>query len=452
MIDATRRRAGLDTFDGLWHSRSLRWIVFFAFVLRAAVAAAGLDRNTISSPDTLTYVRPAQSLATVGRFDSYGAPELSRAPGYPILLTLGELAGAAVPVTLALQVVLGTLTVAAVAALALQMGREARVAALAAALCAFEPSGIIYTAKLLTETPFTTIVTAMLVVLTRWVRGGRTRDLVVGGALLALGSYVRPILYYAPPILAALIGLIAWRRHTRGARALLDALVFLFIAGAPLIAWRARNMAVAGYDGFSAITDVNLYDYRAGGVIARRSGRTIYEVQRELRREIGPDSVFAAGDRAARGRERAARYYEMRSRARAILASDPAAIALDAVAGAARTVFGRDTSEWALLVGVEEGSVPWQLIRAVLTFLWLPMVALAVVGLWRGSWDFAVLLPAFLVSVYLLALSAGPEAYSRFRLAVVPVVCVLAAQGALETARWVASWRASREPPGPVAT
>ncbi|HUR93845.1 MAG TPA: glycosyltransferase family 39 protein [Gemmatimonadales bacterium] len=452
MIDATRRRAALDTRDGLRLSRALRWILLIALVLRAAVAAAALHRDTMTSPDTLTYVRPAQSMLAVGRFESYGAPELARTPGYPVLLAVGERAGAVMPVTLALQVLLATLTVACVAALALELGREARVAALAATLCVFEPSGIIYTAKLLTETPFTTVVTAMLVVLTRWVRGHRTRYLVMGGALLALGCYVRPILYYAPLILAAMIGLIAWRRHARGARAFLDALMFVLIAGAPLVAWRARNMAVAGYDGFSAITDVNLFYYRAGGVVARRSGRAIDEVLMEMRREFGPDSVFAAGDRAARGRERAAKYYAMRTRARVILAGDPVAVVLDAGAAAARMVFGRDTSEWALLLGVEEGSLAWLVIKAVLTVLWLPVLMLAAVGLWRGRWDFALLLPALLVSVYLLALSAGPEAYSRFRLAVVPVLCVLAAQGALETARWVASWRASREPGGPIAT
>jgi len=59
------------------------------------------------------------------------------------------------------------------------------------------------------------------------------------------------------------------------------------------------------------------------------------------------------------------------------------------------------------------------------------VLGLAFVGLWRGGWDLAALVPAFLIAAYLVAAAAGPEAYSRFRLAIVPLACVLAACGAV---------------------
>ena len=411
--------------------RALHLILLIAFSIRAAVATAAIARNTTDSPDTVTYVRPAESLVAVGRFDSYGAPELSRTPGYPLLLTVGQLAGSMVPVTLALQVILNTMTVLGVAVLALAMGSEARVAVLAAGIYALEPSSIIYVSYVLTETSFTAVVVAMLIALARWVREGRARNLVASALLLAAGCYVRPILYYAPGPLSVVIGFIAWRRHGLRGRALLHAALFFVVAAAPLAAWRVRNMAVAGYDSFAAITDITLLEYRAAGVMARRSGQPIEWVQLRIRSEGRADSSLESTGRVQRGRERAARYYAMRAEARAVLLRDPIAAAIDALAGAARTLFGRDTSRWAALLGAQPGSPMWNLVKTVLTALWIPVFALAVVGLLRHDWDFYAILPALVTSAYLVGLAAGPEAYSRFRLAVVPFVSVLAASGAI---------------------
>ena len=410
---------------------ALRIILIAALSIRALVAVLAFARDTTSSPDTLTYVRPAESLVAVGRFDSYGAPELSRTPGYPMLLAIGEAAGHLVPVTLALQVLLNTATVFGVAALALALGTSTRVATIGAALYAFEPSSIVYVSEVMTETLFTAVITALLIVLTCWVRTRETRLLLAGSLLLAAGSFVRPILYIVPAPLAALIGVIAWRHHGARSRALAHAALFFIIAATPIAAWRARNTLVAGYDRFAAITDINLLYYRAAGVLARRSGQAIDSVQLRLRREWGADTSLSAVGRTARGRERTSRYYGMRAQAREILVNDPPAVAMDALAGASRTVLGRDTSEWSELLGLQPGSSGWQLVRITLTLLWHPMVALGLLGLWRGGLNGYVLLPVLLASVYLVTAAAGPEAYSRFRLAIVPVVAVLAACGAV---------------------
>jgi 4-amino-4-deoxy-L-arabinose transferase-like glycosyltransferase len=429
----------------------LHLLLLIAFVVRTLVAVAAYSRDTTHSPDSMTYVRPAVSLVETGRFDSYGAPELSRTPGYPLVLALGELAGGVVPVTLALQVLLNTATVVGVAVLALVMGGGTRVALLAAAIYALDPSSIIYVSKVVSETLFTAVVTVLLIALTYWVRAGGTRALVASSILLAVGCFVRPILYFAPAPLAVIVGAIAWRRHAARWRALAQAALFFIVAAAPIAAWRARNMVVAGYDRFAAITDINLLYYRAAGVIARRSGEPIDQVQVRLRREWGADSTLTASGRVARGRERAARYFGMRAQAREVLVNDPIAVALDAFAGAARTVLGRDTSGWALLFGAQSGSSGWELVKVALTVFWLPVFALAFVGLLRGGWDAYALVPALVTSAYLVAAAAGPEAYSRFRLAIVPLISVLAAGGALYI--WNRLWtpQGASQPDGDLA-
>ncbi len=391
------------------------------------VAAAALARGTETAPDTRSYVEPARSLLASGALDSDGAPELVRTPGYPLLLAVGERLGVLAPVTLALQVALGVLTVWMVARLAREIGARARVARLAAALYAVEPLSLSLTGKLLTETLFTAVLVAMLLVLARWARGGRTRLLAAAGALLAAACFVRPVLYYAVPVLAVTVAAIGWRRDRRTRCALTGAALFLGMAGAPLLAWQARNARVAGYGGFSAIADLDLFYYRAAGVVALRTGRALESVQAEWMMARG-DRLRQAG-RAARGRERAAQYHEMRARACAVLAGDPAAVLRVTAAGAVRILFGLGTTDWAELIGVERRPRAHLFLTAMLAAYLLLVLALAARGLRVRGWKLSAL-PVFVVSIYLVAVTAGPGAYSRFRHPVMPPLCVLAAAGA----------------------
>lgn len=435
------RTVGATVFHQAWRDLRVRFVLVVALSVRAAVAVAALQQGTTESPDTHTYVRPAASLVAVGRFDSEAAPELARTPGYPLLLVVGELTQRLVPTTLALQVLLSTATTLGVAVLVLAMGGTQRMAVVAAAIHALEPTGIIYVSKILTETLFTAVVTATLITLTLWVQRGERKLLVLTSALTAAAGFVRPIAYYAPLPLAALVMFIAWRpRHARAREVLLSVATVVVFAGAPLAAWRVRNAAVAGYDGFAAIADVNLLYYRAAGVVARRSGKPIDEVQTQMRREFDVDAPLLATDRLARGHERTARYLEMRRRGTAIIVNDPKAVALDWVAGAGRTVFGRETTAWTALLGFETLSRPWTVVRLFLTAIWFPVLLLALIGLTRVQWNLPLVLPGLLVSTYLVVLGSGPEAYSRFRVPWASVIFVFAAAGAIHVRQYMVTW------------
>ena len=421
--------------------RALRLVLLLALAIRATVASIALERGTTEASDTITYVRPAESLVAVGRFDSDQAPELARTPGYPMLLVIGELTGHVVPTTLALQVILSTATTLGVAVLALAMRSTQRVAVVAATIYALDPTGIIFVSKLLTETTFATVVTAALIAITLWARDAKRVYLVAAAVLFSMAGFVRPIAYYAPVPVSALVVFIAWRYHRASVRAaILSATLFFVITAPPLAAWRVRNAIVAGYDRFAGIGDVNLFYYRAAGVVARQSGKPIDEVQLQMHRELNVDAPLISAGRFARGQERAARYREMRRRGSAIILSDPKSVTLDWIAGAARTVFGRETAEWATLLRLETLSRPWRIVRVLLTAIWFPLLLLALVGLVRVRWDLPLVLPGLLVSAYLVVLGAGPEAYSRFRVPCVPVFCVFAAAGAIHVRQRVVAW------------
>ena len=437
--------AGPGVFRLAWQDRTLRMVLFAALAIRIALAVTAFELGTAEASDTHTYVEPAKSLLAAGRFDSDQAPELSRTPGYSVLLAVGELTGHVFPTTLAVQVILSTATTFGVAVLALAMGGTRPVAVLAATVYAVEPTGLIYVSKLLTETPFTAVTTGLLIAITIWARDGSRIPLVTAALLLAVAGFVRPVAYYAPAPAALLVMFIAYRYHRAPLRvAALLAASFFVIAGTPLAAWRVRNAVVAGYDQFTAIADIHLLYFRGAGVIARRSGRALEDVQAQLRSELDVDAPLLASGRTARGHERAARYQEMRRRGLAVIRGDKAAVALDALAGAARIVLGRETSEWGVLFGMEPRSPTWRILRVVLTVAWLPLLAFAVVGLVRVHWQVPVVLPGLLVTMYLVVLSAGPESSSRFRLGFIPIVSVFAAAGFVHVRQRAATWLGGR--------
>ncbi|HEX6038963.1 glycosyltransferase family 39 protein [Longimicrobium sp.] len=407
-------------------SSSLRRVLLIALVLRAVAVGAALARGTAAAADTPGYLEPARAMLASGRFDSGGAPELVRTPGYPLLLAVGEGLGAVTPVTLALQVLLGVLAVWLVYRLARVMGAAPRVAVLAAALYAVEPLSVCFTARLLTETLFTTLFVAMLLALARWAREGRPGDAAAAGALLAAGCFVRPVLYFAPLLLAVVIVGVGWRRGA--GRALAHAALFLVVAAAPLAAWRERNAREAGYHGFSAITDLDLFYYRAAGVTALRTGQPLEAVQAAWRAERA--ETLTQADWRARGRERAAGYQAMRREAREILLRDPGAVLRTTSAGGARTVLGPGIADWAQLAGVSAHPAARLALSSLLAVYLFAVLILAALGLWSHAWTRAALVPALAASLYLVAVTSGPGAYSRFRHPVMPALCILAAAGA----------------------
>jgi 4-amino-4-deoxy-L-arabinose transferase-like glycosyltransferase len=409
-----------------WRIRSvLRTILLVAFALRASVAGLALARHTTDAPDSESYLTPAHALIAWGRFERHGAPELIRTPGYPVLVAIGDAVGHTRAVTLSFQVALGVFTVWLVWVLARTAGLGESVALGAAALYCVEPLAVVFTARLLTETLFTCVVVALSLTLTRWAGGGKRTDLVAAGALLALGALVRPVLYYAPPVVTVVIIVMQLRRGS-WRRAIVDGLLVFGVAAVPIAAWRARNASVAGYDGFSGVTDLSLRFYLAAGVVARRTHTTREAVQAAW----GANSLFdslTATEYYARGRELGQRLKGFRAAALPIVMHDPVSVAKDAARGGLMTLLGPGPAEWQNVLGLPRGRhlVLTTCLTALLALFW----GLVALGVWRGWNELGALVPAFVLAAYLVGISALPEGYSRFRHPVMPVLCLVGARG-----------------------
>lgn len=389
----------------------LRTVLLVALIPRVAlplaVWAATGNPKAFEAPDTQTYVRPAETMIQ-GRF---GDPDIVRTPGYPLLLIPGLLVGRLTAVTIALQIALSVASVALVFAVEREAfgGRG-----WAALLYAVEPLSILYSSKLVSETLFT----AMLL-LSLWLLKRRSW---LGAALaLAATAYVRPIVLLLPLLLL-------WRRPAAMA-----------VAFACTGAWVVRNLAVAGFAGFSAISEVNLYYYYAAAVEARERGVPYYEQQKAF--GYGEPSDERPADQARR----------IRAEATAILRRHPA----DAVALHARGIvmtmadpgavellrmFGAYPEKGGLLGAVADRgivatilnlkpSVFWS--NLILGLAWLALLVL----IWRG-WPNRATAPLLLTAGFLLALSGGPMATHRFRHPMMPIACLMAAAGLRRRGDW----------------
>ena len=80
--------------------------VFVRLLLPVAAAAFDYDLSVFQSPDTSSYLVPAETLVDDGVFASGGEPEIRRTPGYPLFLAIGFQLGFPLWTTILLQVAL----------------------------------------------------------------------------------------------------------------------------------------------------------------------------------------------------------------------------------------------------------------------------------------------------------------------------------------------------------
>jgi hypothetical protein len=249
-------------------------------VVRLALLAVALARNgtgTLFQVDPGTYLEPGRNLLLHGSFAVDGLPDVFRTPGYPLFLAFTSLAG--FPAAAVANVMLSVLSVLLVWKLGRAVSGDNRVALVAAWIFAFEPMSILYSVCLTSETLFLALTLLCIERLAEFFREHRLRILAAAGLWLAAAIFVRPVAYYLPVALA--LGLLIVLARIPGMR--WKAPAVLLISVLPwLAAWQMRNWVETGYSGFSSVTEVNLYFLNAAEVTAHVENRNFFEVSRGL--------------------------------------------------------------------------------------------------------------------------------------------------------------------------
>jgi hypothetical protein len=450
-----------SSFAAGWWTPRLAGPVIAAAVVRLALMASLIARfgtSALQQSDPFSYLEPGRNLILHCRFIADGMPDIVRTPGYPLFLAITSLAG--LPTAALVNVVLSVLSVILVWRLGRTAFSDERISIGGAWIFAFEPVSFTYSVVLISETLFLALFLFSMEQLAEFLRGHQLRALAAAGLWLAAATFVRPVAYYLPFALAP--GLFLVLMHVKGLR--WKAPAVLLISVLPwLAAWQMRNWIETGYGGFSSITEINLYLDEAAYIQAHVERRNFFDVGRELGNTgfTGNSGQFyLLAPYLARHPEQAGwsqgqRLAFMRSEALRIIRPhfglylrsclvatrkavfDSGAGSIDALAtqGASLHISTFLNNE-----GAKRGVVllakayPWLVVDKIVFGIFLLLLYMfAAIGVVRCRIHNACLWLLLGTSLYFLAVtgaaSAAPIAGGRFRLPIMPAVCILAAAG-----------------------
>lgn len=407
--------------------RWLVWIIVATILGRGAYGlydyrAHGMEAVAFYS-DTAGYIDSTANLVRTGRYEGAdGKPDIRRPPGLVPLLWPGIVLDQIIPVTFALQVLLGGLTVFLTWSLALRLTERESVALIAACLVALDPGGAIYTSAILSEMLFLTVMVVSYLLLFQSLRSGRTGLLMITGLLIGYATLVRPISVGLPLALAPFLLLGLLQRGQRAAPAAARVLLFTLLALAPPGAWIYRNIQVADFHGLTTVAGFNQYFYNAAGLEAYHTGTTVQAVAREWGSQ-DPQRYLARHPEQAEWTPAQRAEWQWAEGSRRLRAEWPLALWLQ-VKGIAPMLLAR----------YQLGTVGYFTLLGNLLFTPLALLGWFV-PIWRARRsELRVLLVCFL---YLAVMSGGPAGYSRFRVPLVPLIAISAAGGLVHLVRLV---------------
>jgi 4-amino-4-deoxy-L-arabinose transferase-like glycosyltransferase len=402
------------------------WFVVIVAVIRAIIAFVfGSDTGRILTPDSPTYIGPARALLEDFRFTTgpgSNTLEFVRTPGYPAFLSFLFLIGRdSVHAVVVLQAALSSLTLIPVFALAKRLFDQ-RIAWATVVVCALDPLTNYHSMLILTESLASAVLITLALLLVRVIQDDRRDGItwILIGLTSAALTFIRPANYYFLAVLFVfVIGLSFRRRWTKRVFTKVSILVvapFIFIVGG----WQFRNHVEVESWRFSGIEAVNMYLYRSAGVIALRDDRNWLEVQQELAETFGPRQP---------GEEQGTYYDRMYEEGFGLLRQEPVLTGVMTLQGFWRGAvsFPMRTEAFFDRLGIPDLAVARYAMQYIMIPVWI--LAFFGIGRFRRSRNRAshVLLATLLF--YNLLISAGPEAYSRFRVPVLPIIFMFATAG-----------------------
>jgi len=169
---------------------------------------------------------------------------------------------------------------------------EERTAFIAGILTAVEPMGLFLGISILTEGIFTSILFLFIYLFIRYLKLGNVNNLYVSGALLALATLIRPIMFYFWPLA---IPFILYKEFNYSIKIFKKALIFIAIFFIVLSPWLIRNKVMVNSWQISGLQGFIFYIDHYGAVL-RYLGEAgpLSDVQNKALSLVGPDKVFTS--------------------------------------------------------------------------------------------------------------------------------------------------------------
>ena len=398
----------------------------------------------VESTDSDEYQQLAINLRDHGIFsrepNAPFEPEILRSPAYPLFLSgLYKLFGTYPLVVALAQIALTAITGLTVFGIgSLLFSRQTGL--LAVLFLSADPVSIYYSQVLLTETLFTTFLTLCLFFLLRSFREPLLlRWSLATGFVLALATYTRPTSYYLGVLFP--LALVFFTQRSQGwRRACVTALIMFSVYAMCVGSWQARNYWLTGSMEFSQAKNQYLFVAKAAAIIAARDNISLEEAQQRL--ADAHHSVMASSLRGASPTQ----IYESQGRyAWSVIAAHPLLLLWTTTKGAGANLFG--PSNLSHLFGLDNVALRTSLVKGELSN-YSPAQWILALSSWSYGLGFLMMLymgillllrcqglksaDAVLLAVtaiFIIVVSSGPEAYSRFRAPIMPLLCILAAEG-----------------------
>ena len=262
-------------------------IFFIVFIVRMFVVYYIGQRDVqFLGPDSKGYIDPAIALLSQDSFSHNAAaprdPNIVRTPGYPLFIAcIFSLFGENIICIIIAQVILSFLTAYLLYMLALRLfGQE--VAFWAPILYLLDMNSFFLSMLVYTETLFVALAVAFFLFFARWYDNQKTISALLMGLFIALGTIVRPILYYYFFILLVFIGVKVWSKRagfaSSAAQLAAYSLPFLIIVGG----WQYRNHIVADTWEITSLTGQNMLYYHGASVYGKVKGMPFEKAQKEV--------------------------------------------------------------------------------------------------------------------------------------------------------------------------
>jgi hypothetical protein len=418
-------------------------------IVALSIRLAPLLRDgVVTNPDSRSYIELAQGLNhgcgfARWRNNSCGTVETFRTPGYPLFL-------AAMPslrTAVAVQAVMGAAVCLLIGLFVLDYwGPTAAV--VAELIVAFDIPSILFGAMILSDLPFQFLVTVG-VVLGLWASARDSNDprattaIIMGAILFGVAILVRPIgiiltVFAALPVF--LLPRISWRRT------MTTALLACAIPSIFTLCWMVRNHHRTGVCTLSTVGSLNLYFYRAAGIVWFRGDKSFPAVQEEFGRALGwPMRDFSDAPPSLEP--------AMKQRALRIIRKDPVAFILMTMRCLLWLMVVPERADLNGFLGTNAGATSypaassnigariqemrrsWPLTALVASqFLITILVWIGVGRMLTGlcnksAVETRMILFMLMLTMGFLGLASGAESVARFRLPVIPLLAVLAAIG-----------------------
>lgn len=276
------------------------WFLYFLMLaLELLVASFILTRfgfNFYQGGDSPGYMLMAKNLVEHGVLSFGGVPPYAptnfRTPGYPLFLALIYLIFHSFVPAIFFGAIISAFIAPFVYLIAKEVFEE-KTAFVAGILTAIEPMGLFLGVSILTEGVFTSVLFLFVYCFIRYLKSGKKIYLYGAGALLALATLIRPIMFYFWPLA---IPFILYREANLNWRLRLKkAFIFIAIFFIILSPWLIRNKIAVGSWQISGLQGFIFYIDHYGAVL-RYLGEAgpLSDVQNKALALVGPDKVFTS--------------------------------------------------------------------------------------------------------------------------------------------------------------